>query len=167
MYILIKHKTIITGSNELMILFFPSKLFFCVYSTYKYVKVGSHYVDKQSDGDMVRIKAFDTHPDAKPVRGSHNIGWPSKFFEQGHWPSRDFAVNPDVSIIVLERIVSFTRKIQPICLPQKTDQDYRNEETYTSGWGNTNLVKKGGALRSNTPSAVAKHTKIQCVVVKY
>ena len=41
----------------------------------------------------------------------------------------------DVSIITLRNSVSFTREIQPACLPDNKGKTYRGEEVVATGWG--------------------------------
>ena len=72
----------------------------------------------------------------------------------GHWVQD--ILYYDYSLLLLAESVKYTAKIQPICLPTKSNQGLVRSHVYTSGWGATKLrlnaeSRSEGVINSNVP----------------
>ena len=69
----------------------------------------------------------------------------------------------------MSRQVEYTRNIQPIALPEKSDQDYNGQLLFTAGWGYTKVLmekkrKWGNLLNYDGMSNVPKKITVKALV---
>jgi len=94
----------------------------------KWVVTASHCIDKQQASNI------------QIVLGGHDLNHPSGS-EQTRNVKRLIMhpsygrLNNDIALIELDRPVMFTDRIQPVCLPEPTEQPAVGSKCYLTGWG--------------------------------
>ena len=114
--------------------------------------LGAHRI-RELDGELVKIKKWVTHPDARQLKGN---------MPQGKWIKEIGGAMNDISIVVLSKTVKFANHVLPACLPP-SGPHARESNTkgypYASGWGTTKLIEDAdgevvGVSSSNVPKRV-------------
>jgi len=123
-----------------------------------YVLLGGH--DKYNftgTEKFVKIKKWITHPQARDFQNNKPYG---------KW-DQDI-VHYDFSLLLLSRNVKYTSNIQPIALPEKSDQNYKGKSLLTAGWGYTKVLREktpwGNELIPDVSSNVPKKVIVMAIV---
>ena len=113
--------------------------------------LGAHRI-RELDGELVKIKKWVTHPDAKQLKGN---------MPQGKWLKEIGGAMNDISIVVLSKSIKFANHVLPACLPSSgphARESNKKGYPYASGWGTTKLIELGvevvGVSSSNVPKRV-------------
>ena len=114
--------------------------------------LGAHRI-RELDGELVKIKKWVTHPDARQLKGN---------MPQGKWIKEIGGAMNDISIVVLSKTIKFKNHVLPACLPSSgphSRESNTKSYPYASGWGSTKLIEDAdgevvGVSSSNVPKRV-------------
>lgn len=72
-----------------------------------------------------------------------------------HPSFNDYTYDYDIAVLELDSPVSFTKEIQPICLPDASHEFPAGKEIWVTGWGATQELGKGTEMNRQEVNRVA------------